>query len=129
MPSGEKPGPLLTAYHNSATAIARGNLLIYNATGDDTKVVIATAAAAKPAGVAYDDSPGQDKTFLMATSGVVKVKVGASVTQGAYCSSDASGLGIDAASGAIRNVYGRFLEAGVNGDLVPVELRVGAYWV
>lgn len=131
---GSKPGPLKTAKQNSATAIVRGNLCIYNDTADGQNVVRSTALAAKPAGVCFEDSPGQStaavpKTFPMATTGDVKVKAGGTCTQGLYCASDASGLGVNAATGAIRAVYGRFLESGVAGDLVMVELRIGEYWV
>lgn len=52
--------------------------------------------------------------------GVSKLKLGGAVTAGDPVSSDASGLGVSAATGDI--VLGEALESGVSGDLIPVNL-------
>ena len=128
MSSGEKPLQIVTGMQNSATAIARGQAVIQNSTSDDQLVIISTANAAKPRGIAFEASPGQTATaapttFQVATRGVVKVKAGGTVTQGSYGESDASGNLINATAGAGRNVLGRFLESGVSGDLVMFEVH------
>lgn len=122
MSAGEKPVQIVTGIQNSATAITRGMLLIHNDVADEQKVVPSTANAAKPAGVALDASPGQNKAFPRVKAGLVKVKAGGACTQGAFCESDANGAAIDATAGAGRNVFGRFVESGVANDLVMLEV-------
>ena len=130
MAMGEKSEGLVSMINTAATAISRGSAVVRNTTTDGDKGTLSGAATAVPAGIAVDDSLGVVGTvFTIATSGFVKVKVGTAATQGGYAVSEAGGVLTNAVTGAIRNVYGRFCESGVTGDLVMLEVEPGAYWV
>lgn len=122
----EKPIRAETALQNSATAIAKGQVVIQNAVADYQQVVISTANADKILGVALEDSPGQTvagaakKPFPVVQLGPCKAKAGGAVTQGLYVESDASGNVVNATAGAGRNVVGKALESGVSGDMVSI---------
>jgi len=131
MSLGEAPGHILTGNNNAATAISRGQAVVRNAVADGSKVIKSGAATAGPAGIAMEDVAAVvGTTFAFAASGYVKGKVGAAgATQNKHAASDASGNFVDAATGAISATYGRFMETGVSGDLVLIEVNPLSVWV
>lgn len=125
MPSGEKPDLILTGIQNSAQAILRGEVTVLNDVTSDTKCVRSGANGANIHGIAHEDSPGQNKTFPVVKSGIVKCKAGGTITQGQRLESDATGRVVTAATPAAtqtRWIVGVAQESAVAGDLVPVDL-------
>jgi len=118
----EKPSRVETGIQNSATAIAKGQVVIMNSVTDGQQCVLSGANAAKVYGVALEASPGQGKPFTVVTMGPVKAKAGGTVTQDQWVESDASGNVVNTTAGAGRNTVGRARESGVSGDFVTIDV-------
>lgn len=131
----ENPVRKESCKQNSATAITKGMAVVMNDTADCQNVIASGSLTAKPRGIALEDSPGQSTAskplpFPVVTDGPCKAKSGGTCTQGNYAVSDANGAVINAtATGAAVNVLGRFLESGVSGDYVTVDVRPGAVFI
>ena len=69
------------------------------------------------------NKPQSGEGALIRFGGTSKVKLGGTVTAGAWCTSDTAGKGV-ATTTDKDTVIGRFLEAGVSGDVVEVQLGI-----
>lgn len=70
------------------------------------------------------NTPGAGEMATYRFIGTAKVKLGGTVGIGAWVTSDASGHGV-ATTTANDAVIGRALEAGVDGDIIEVQLMIG----
>lgn len=85
-------------------------------------VALAASATALIIGV-VQNLPVVGEAANVRTMGTTKVKLGGTVTAGAWITSDAAGKGI--ATVTVGNiVIGRALAAGVNNDIIEVQLGV-----
>lgn len=87
---------------------------------------LSSAAVEAPLGVLQNNPAASGRAATVAYSGLSKVKAGATVTVGAYATTNGSGKAIDAVSGSV--VIGRFLEAGANDEIVAIMLQPPVKW-
>lgn len=103
-----------------------GNRIVKFDAADGT-VILATAATEGFVGIADDNgAAATDDTVDVVMEGIAEVKLGGTVTRGAWLTSDANGAAI-ATTTAGNEVIGRALESGVSGDIRPVLIGIGRY--
>lgn len=74
------------------------------------------------------NTPGAGEMATYRFIGTTKVKLGGTVGVGAWVTSDASGHGVATTTDG-NVVIGRALEAGVDGDIIEVQLALGTVFV
>lgn len=94
---------------------------------DENTCSVAAAATDNLIGVFQHTTSAAGDEVEVAIKGRSNVKLGGTVTLGAFVTSDASGYGVAATVG--QCVIGRAMKAGVSGDLIPVELMPATYWI
>jgi hypothetical protein len=115
----------LTGTQDSATAIARGQAVVFNSVTDATKMVLATSTGQdKFAGVAYEAAAGQNKDFRVVRGGICLVKANGTIVQGEDIQPNASGGFTTRAAAATGTVViaGIAMESGVSGDLLAADI-------
>lgn len=80
-----------------------------------------TSAGAQVDGVLQDKPTAAGQSGAIGISGISKVQLGGTVSNGALMASGSNGEG--AAAGSGDNVAGKALEAGVSGDIISVLLK------
>jgi hypothetical protein len=94
---------------------------------DENTCSIAAAATDNLIGVFQHTTAAAGDEVDIAITGRSDVKLAGTVTLGAFVTSDASGYGVAATIG--QCVIGRAMKAGVTGDIIPVQLMPGTYWI
>lgn len=89
---------------------------------DGDTVVVGAAAADKLIGVALEAGVSGERLEVQ-MAGVARVKLGGTVALGDDITSGAAGVGLKlAAATTIKSSIGRAMDAGVTGDIIPVEI-------
>lgn len=113
---------VLSKQYDAGAAIAAYTIVKPGAA--DGAILAAAAATDALIGVTMEVGPASGERADIIQSGIAEVKLGGTVTRGAWITSDASGNGI-ATTTATNQVIGRALIAGVSGDIIPVLLAPG----
>ena len=122
---GFGPNSLIEKEANAGAAL--GQFLILKKGTNDDDVIQATAVSEEFIGVSQVAATAANQKVRVMLSGISKIKLGGTVTQGQWLTTDANGCGVAAApaSGVNNAVIGRAMTSGVANDIGLVLIAPG----